>query len=121
MFDGSEFLALANELLPQCAGNEAKQRCVIGRAYYAAFLRTRAYLEANGFEIERTRAHADVWNYMLNTRDRTKRSIGTDGKRLRDWRNSADYDIPYPADLAAEAVAATSDAQSLLERLATLV
>jgi hypothetical protein len=120
MFDGSEFLALAYELLQHSGRNEAKLRCAIGRAYYAAFLRTRSYLQGQGFTISRDRPHQDVWDFIDSPRVPVRGAISQGGKRLRDWRNSADYDLIYPSDLSAEAAVAFMTAERLLKDLEAL-
>src|SRR4051812_35864228 len=120
MFDGSEFLALADELLQHGAGDEAKQRSAIGRAYYAAFLRTRSYLQAKGQNFTRDRAHQEVWEFIYSPRIPTRGSISQAGKRLRDLRNRADYDLVYPAILSAEAEFAVGMAKQLLKDLESL-
>lgn len=122
MFDGSDFLALAENLLSQRAGDEAAERSAISRAYYAAFLKAREYLDRQGPAVPRNgAAHTVVWNRLLTGQGSVSKSVGQDGKRLKAWRRSADYDLPHPAaDVSAEAQTAVTTARHLLANLATL-
>lgn len=120
MFDANEFLVLADDLLATDASSEARQRCVIGRAYYAAFLLTREYLIAQGHKFNRNTVHQDVWNDMASLRSPVRNSISVAGKRLRDWRNSADYDLVYRSDLPKEAKIAVLTAKRLISDLRSL-
>jgi uncharacterized protein (UPF0332 family) len=119
MFDGTEFLTLASDLLEDSA-DEARQRSAISRAYYAAFLRTRECLIARGYRMRHRETHQGVWNRMRQTQDPVAQEIGFDGMRLQTWRRGADYDIVYPGDLAEDAVQAVATAQTLLANLASL-
>jgi uncharacterized protein (UPF0332 family) len=120
VFDGTEFLDLAEALLRQESADEARQRSAISRAYYAAFLRTRAHLVARGFRIRHRETHQGVWNLMLKTRNPDAQAIGHAGMQLKALRRAADYEIPYPADLATDAAVAVGRARALLANLQSL-
>jgi uncharacterized protein (UPF0332 family) len=122
MFDGEAFLVLAEKMLTQWPDDEAAQRAAISRAYYAVFLMARAYLDATGQPVVREgRAHGVVWNRLANLKGQTGKSISQDGKRLREWRQNADYEIPHPVtNLSAEALTAAITARQLLDKLETL-
>lgn len=119
MFDGSEFLTLASELLAQ-GDDEARLRCVISRAYYAAFLRTREYLIARGYTVRHRETHRGVWDRMANAPDPVARAVGHDGRQLQVWRRADDYDLAYPGDLAADGIDAINTARTLLANLESL-
>ncbi len=122
MFDGEAFLVLAEKLVAEWPDDEAAQRAAISRAYYAAFLNARAYLDGLGPPVARDgSAHRAVWNRLANRKGRAGKSISQDGKRLREWRQKADYEIPYPeTNLFAEAQTAAIIARRLLDTLETL-
>lgn len=119
MFDGTEFLTLASDLLENDA-DEARQRSAISRAYYAAFLRTREYLRARGFRIRHRKTHQGVWNLMLKTQNPMAQAIGAEGMRLQRWRRAADYDIAYADDLADDVIRAVAPARTLLANLESM-
>jgi uncharacterized protein (UPF0332 family) len=96
-FDWSEYLNLARNLAGQTTtppNQEAALRSAISRAYYAAFCMARNHLRdrENVLNIPLDgRAHQDVPNTFLQSRNRVRRSVGTDLKRLRTDRVQADY------------------------------
>jgi len=56
MFDWSDYLELSRQLVGESGATiqEARQRCAISRAYYAAFCRARNYLVDHGATITET-------------------------------------------------------------------
>jgi uncharacterized protein (UPF0332 family) len=95
-FDWAEFLTLADALLrnPDSPGpEEASLRSAISRAYYAAFCSARN-LARDRREITPTgsaRDHLLVKKHFEASPDRTRRKIGINLGRLRNYRNMADY------------------------------
>lgn len=95
--DGTSFLAFAEilALTPNDSPNlEAAYRSAISRAYVAAFLCARNYLQNKGVVVllDDT-AHAQV---RREFQTRSKR-VETHLHRLRGWRNGADYDVSFNA------------------------
>ena len=96
-FNWEEYLHLAEELTGitnSLAGEEARLRSTISRAYYAAFIRARNYLRIHQ-DIDLPR-NGDVHRYVREYFDRSSnelhRMIANDLARLRISRNRADYD-----------------------------
>ncbi|HEY9630086.1 MAG TPA: hypothetical protein V6C84_22560 [Coleofasciculaceae cyanobacterium] len=96
-FNWEEYLHLAEELTGianSIAGEEARLRSTISRAYYAAFIRARNYLRIH-LDIDLPR-NGDVHRYVREYFDRSSnelhRMIANDLARLRISRNRADYD-----------------------------
>lgn len=95
-FNWAEYLHLAEELTGianSIAGEEARLRSTISRAYYAAFIRARNYLRHQDLDLPR---NGDVHRYVRDYFDRSSnelhRMIANDLARLRISRNRADYD-----------------------------
>lgn len=97
-FDWVRCLTLAQELAALSKGHtnrEALQRCVISRAYYAAFCKARNYLR----DVDKDKAlmdqsphvHQLVIDRFAGSNDTTRKDIGTALRRLRIIRNIADY------------------------------
>src|SRR5262249_42329931 len=116
-FDWREYLELARWLQanpPPGLSGEAAYRCAISRAYFAAFgyalQYATQYLDFSPREGSddhgRLRAHL-----KSKRRHRTAQSLD----RLRDWRNSCDYDREFSADLAAILVSALTEAQYVFD------
>jgi len=111
-FQWSEYLTLARELIGQAgspAGQEARRRAAVSRAYYAAFCESRNDLrEREGHRIPvGGRAHQYVRDEFKKSADRRRKQVGYDLDRLRSDRNTADYndhvaglDAMTKADLA---------------------
>lgn len=112
-FDWSEYFSLAQELVGQSvnlpAGQEARSRAAISRAYYAAFCECRNYLWDSGdSEEERPRGskvHQFVKNEFVSSSNVMRQSVGRNLDRLRIKRNQADYDdeisnLPKNTDLS---------------------
>jgi len=98
MFDWKEYLALAEEMLgtgqPAAATSEARLRCAVSRAYYAAFGRASGYLrELHGLDDlpEKADIHKEVVRRFKGDNDKGWRVIGKDLDELREYRNDADY------------------------------
>ena len=98
MFDWQEYLALAREMAdtgePATATLEARLRCAVSRAYYAAFGRASRYLrELHGFDDLPADGdvHKEVAHRFKGDGDAAWRAIGKDLDELREYRNDADY------------------------------
>lgn len=95
-FDWSEYLNLARELA-QAMTDEAKMRSAISRAYYAAFIKARNFLqEREGLTIASENSHQYLINQFKNSSDPARTKLGERLKRLRVYRNQADYDNSFP-------------------------
>lgn len=96
-FDWAKYLTLAQELAALSKGHtnkEALLRCVISRAYYAAFCKARNYLRDIGKDKtldQSPHVHQLVIDRFESSNDRTKKDIGATLHRLRRIRNIADY------------------------------
>jgi uncharacterized protein (UPF0332 family) len=94
-FNWSEYLTLAQQLAGKAhisASQESRLRSAISRAYYAAFIQARNYLqEQDGMTIPLLESHKFVINQFKNSSDPVRQLIGNNLKRLRDNRNKADY------------------------------
>lgn len=100
-FNWSEYLNLAKELAgitTTPAIQNAKFRAAISRAYYAAFVTARNYLrDQKGHSIPITGdAHKYVSEQFKNSSDPQYQLIGNNLKRLRLYRNQADYVDTFP-------------------------
>lgn len=70
--------------------DESKYRTSISRAYYAAFLVTRSYLESAGYNFPPdSNVHKKVIDYMKNKNSFISNLLFN----LRDRRNNADYNL----------------------------
>lgn len=94
VFDPLSFLELANNLHVDINyEDEAAYRTSTSRAYYAAYLICRKYLENNEHTFSKSaKAHREVMN-EVNKKDPHVRSLL---HKLRLNRNAADYDMDTP-------------------------
>ena len=123
-FDWSQYLNLAKEFLGQPtppASQEAKMRSAISRAYYAAFMSARNYLqETEGYSIPTTAdAHKYVLQQFKQSSDRERQNIGRNLENLRRDRNAADYKHNVP-DLFKISKIAVKRSQRVLYKLSNL-
>lgn len=100
-FDWSQYLNLAKEFLGQLTpptNQEAKMRSAISRAYYAAFISARNYLqETEGLSIPKTAdAHKYVVQQFKQSSETERQNIGRNLEKLRRDRNEADYNNSVP-------------------------
>jgi uncharacterized protein (UPF0332 family) len=96
MFDWIQYLRLAQWLCGAgpSPDEEARLRCAVSRAYYAAFGRARRYLvELLGEQDIPTtgEVHEFVINYFREADDTDVALLGSDLDDLRDLRRDADY------------------------------
>ena len=97
-FNWQRYLILAEELLnsiPENEDDEAKARTGISRAYYAAYHRAESYLNKIGITIDiyQKGSHKRVIEEFANIGQYNKlwSGIGLSLKRLKIWRETADY------------------------------
>lgn len=111
---------------PRGAPVEASMRCACGRAYYAAHVIARDLLRAK-FAVSRDgRAHREVIDLLKRSKNLDVRQAGLSLDRLKDTRNSADYDVgsitvrglPFDKNRAAFAILQAQTIISMLESTA---
>lgn len=99
-FDWSQYFNLARELAGQTtppAGQEARLRSALSRAYYAVFCLARNHLrDREGLSIPRDRVHSYVIDHFKTSADPARSQLGHDLDRLRWDRNKADYHDDLP-------------------------
>jgi uncharacterized protein (UPF0332 family) len=112
-FDWREYLNLARFLQGQSGSSfiqEAAFRCAISRAYYAAFCHARNYArDRHGFSPNyNSNDHRLVRRHFQN---RGISEIATKLDRLRQWRNSCDYDdtVSNVSSLVSSAIVRAQD------------
>lgn len=90
-FDWNTYKDLA-ELL-RLKDDEASQRSAISRLYYSVYWKARNLLETEdpNFYVPPDNSHSVVWRKFLN-KGHTRRTIHTDGNRLKGYRVKADYE-----------------------------
>lgn len=94
MFDWSDYENLARSLK---GGNEAAKRSAISRLYYSVYHRALLQLEQTTDFVHSPNkpAHQQVWDRYVKE-GRTFRSVGNKGRRLREFRDTADYSANIP-------------------------
>jgi len=105
-FDWEDYLLLAKKLLIESKDSdiqEAKLRSAISRAYYAAFIKAKNYLERKGYDLsikalkkkyknrEYISVHKEV-RKILNNGEKFEKEIAKTLKDLGKARNDADYE-----------------------------
>jgi uncharacterized protein (UPF0332 family) len=96
-FSWADYLLLAQELEVQCQAPqstliEAKLRAAISRAYYAVFGEACMFLsQKERLTLPREGRHEFVIREFTTSPSRDRMAIGTNLRRLRDHRNTADY------------------------------
>jgi hypothetical protein len=118
MFDPREYLELAKQVrsLPRSEGND---RAAIGRAYYAAFLVTREYIERSRVVAhppvgKRWGSHETVIFTVGAIRAPGVRGVQKRLFRLKKLRTLADYDLHY-AHAERDAGRALRDAERVID------
>lgn len=94
-FEWPQYLGHANELAQR--PEEGMQRLAIHAAYYSAYNVARIYVEYV-LKIASPKVgdtHAFVWDSIAKPNS----TIGRLGRNLRNIRNNADYDDPFPGKL----------------------
>jgi hypothetical protein len=118
-FDWREYLTLAQWLeanTPPGMSQEAAQRCAISRAYFAAYGYALNYAtQYLGFTPRNaSEDHGRLRDHLKRSR---RRKTAESLDRLREWRNSSDYDGDFPGDLAATLANALSEAEYVFNSL----
>ena len=122
-FNWGDYLALAEELAGKkaTASQEAKLRCSISRAYYAAFCSARNHLRGKGHQIPETaEAHLRVRKILRNRRGSLSKQLESDLDRLRKDRNDADYRDQFPGALVSQVTLDLSLAARVIKGLARI-
>ncbi|WP_449416562.1 HEPN domain-containing protein [Phormidium nigroviride] len=123
-FNWSQYLTLAKELIgqsPSPASEEAKRRSAISRAYYAAFISARNYLqEREGYSIPKTvDAHKYVREQFKQSADPVRQDIGRKLEMLRKDRNQSDYKNTV-SELLRKSKIAVKRSQQVISKLSNL-
>ena len=127
-FNWSEYLNIARELAGQATASssaEAKKRCAISRAYYAAFCSARNYLRDKDNDLDIPvggDAHGYVRRQFKTSKNKVRREVGEYLARLVAKRNLVDYkdDITPLANLDGETHLALNWSQEVISDLAQL-
>ena len=118
-FDWREYLALSQWLqanTPPGMSQEAAHRCAISRAYFAAYGYALNY--ATQYLRFAPRNASDDHERLREHLKRSRRRGTADSlDRLREWRNSCDYDSDFPGDLAATLTNALKEADYVFTSL----
>ena len=119
-FDWKQYLDLARELSQPTTSNagthEARLRSAISRAYYAAFCHARNY-SRDWLKFVPNHTADDHGRLRAFLKDGKRRGIALKLDQLRQWRNAADYEDSWTADLATVANTAIGEAQRVLDLL----
>ena len=113
-FNAQDFLALADQLANDPAGDEAKYRSALSRAYYALFLYARESLIARGVMVS-SFSGTDHGLVIQTLRASSQGDADQLGK-LRNKRNRADYNLQIHVG-ASEAKQTVASARALWPRL----
>lgn len=122
-FNWADYLSLAEDLAGKTAtpSQDAKFRCSISRAYYAAFCSARNRLRGKGHQIPETaKAHLRVREVFRNRRDSLSKQTASDLDRLRKDRNDADYKDQFPGVLVSQVTVDLSLAARVIKGLARI-
>jgi hypothetical protein len=93
-FNWSEYERVARELSTHA--DECYLRTSISRAYYYIFHLGRKRVEENGFPLFKPDAHKQIWEKFSESPDFRCRKLAETAKRLKEKRESADYNPFYP-------------------------
>jgi len=97
-FDWIEYLNLARSLVQQSTASpseEAKERCAISRAYYAALLIARTHLAGQSppvIPVYGDNIHQFIPDEFQKTHNRDAKKVAAYLRRMRKDRGNADYD-----------------------------
>jgi uncharacterized protein (UPF0332 family) len=91
LFDWDKYKELAEEL--RLKDDEAAKRSAISRLYYSVYWKARIFLEKEepNLNVPPDNSHAFVWRKYQN-KGITRNKIFSDGKRLKEYRQEADYE-----------------------------
>jgi len=121
-FDWKKYLIIAQDwadLSKEHINKEALLRSSVSRAYYAAFCKSRNYLrdieKAQGLG-KSSKVHQSVIDRFEESASTAKNDIGAALRRLRSFRNNADYKDRF-RDLEEVAQLSLSYAEEIIESL----
>lgn len=92
MFPCGDCLKLANKLAT--VNNEAAMRSAVNRAYFAAFHKTKMFVQNSGVKFsgaKRSNIHTDVVKFLFGHNDEKVKLLSSELDRLRNDRNKCDY------------------------------
>ncbi len=114
---GKDYLAVAQELVEIDQPTEAHYRTSAGRSYYALFLEARDRLRSWGFVFSQDEnIHREVRWALDLAKDTQLNEIASQLKRLREFRNVADYDLGNSLFFAKPVVGKPSESSKMLLR-----
>lgn len=99
---------------------EARYRCAISRAYYAAMSVCREWIRLNAPDYllpGDAKEHGDVRRFFLQSPEADEQAIGRALKQLAEWRRQADYETALRLDWKRTAGAALSRAETICQRI----
>lgn len=93
-FNWSDYLDLAKRLHSQAliSNEESEKRTAMSRAYYAAAMLSRAFLQGKGWTIPTLDTHNEIIERFENNPNLDHQTLARRLIRLRGMRNAADYD-----------------------------
>jgi hypothetical protein len=115
VFAWRDYLTLAQQLAGPAA-DEAAQRTAISRAYYAAYHAAAAFVRAKGI-LTVGHTHTTVWGALARDPDPGRADVGLKGYGLKQVRLGADYQNPFPGDLARQVRQSIAESSSVIETL----
>jgi uncharacterized protein (UPF0332 family) len=121
MFEWRDYLRIAEQLITGAAKDEAALRAAVSRAYYAAFnvAKARLFAQNRMTALQVRNVHMAVWQHYSSSPDARELRIGQAGYRLRNARNSADYDADFP-NVSRDAAMLVQQARNLIDSIAML-
>jgi len=119
-FDWCEYLELARELNGDnsaSAGQEAKQRSAVSRAYYSVLIEAR-HVVAGRLQQSPPRKNTHAWtiNNLRNDPDPKGRAVSRKLRRLKKRRERSDYDDQVN-NLSADVASAIREAELICQDL----
>lgn len=121
-FNWVDYYHLAEEIKRGNSYEEARYRSITSRAYYAAYCLARNYLVDYEDFIAGGSAkdHVYVSDKFVNSGDLRKVDIGEKLKRLRRWRNRADYDAYFARSPLNQSTYALNSAKIVIDTVQAL-
>lgn len=114
-FDWIAFLDLSKSL--RSGNDEATCRTIVSRSYYAAFHRSRIFLESHfSYQLPQNDQHKAVISEMVQKNDLNINKMGRQLGRLRSKRNEADYEDNVSIN-SRMAESATLEAEEIINNL----
>lgn len=103
-FDWGRFIKLAERLHPgnEHEGHEAELRSSVSRAYYGAYCIARNFAKSKNVVLDTEKygtKHIALQEYFKSHQDIEYKAIGNNLEKLRNARNSADYDDVLSSDV----------------------